>query len=73
MDDPNTVFKVQTSSDLPTSQIIAGMSEPLVKSDLITATQDAVDRGVFGAPTLFFGDEMFFDKDVLPDLERALG
>ena len=73
MDDPNTVFKVQTSADLPTSQIIAGMSEPLVKSALITATQDAVDRGVFGAPTLFVEDEMFFGKDTLPDLERALG
>ena len=73
MDDPNTVFKVLTSADLPASQIIAGMAEPLVKSALITATQDAVDRGVFGAPTPFVGDEMFFGKDALPDLERALG
>ena len=73
MDDPNTVSKVLTSADLPTSQIIAGMAEPLVKSALITATQEAVDRGVFSAPTLFVGDEMFFGKDALPDLERALG
>ena len=73
MDDPNTVFKVLTSADLPASQIIAGMAEPLVKSALITATQDAVDRGVFGAPTLFVEDEMFFGKDALSDLERALG
>ena len=73
MDDPNTVFKVLTSADLPASQIIAGMAEPLVKSALITATQDAVDRGVFGAPTLIVEDEMFFGKDALSDLERALG
>ena len=62
MDDPNTVSKVLTSADLPTSQIIAGMAEPLVKSALITATQEAVDRGVFSAPTLFVGDEMFLAK-----------
>ena len=62
MDDSNTVFKVRTSADLPTSQIIAGMAEPLVKSALITATQDAVNRGVFGAPTLFVGDEIFLAK-----------
>ena len=62
IDDPNKGFKVLISADLPASQIIAGMAEPLVKSALITATQDAVDRGVFGAPTLFVGDEMFLAK-----------
>jgi len=73
MDDPNKGFKVLTSADLPASQIIAGMAEPLVKSALITATQDAMDCGQCGAPTLSVGDEMFFGKDALLNLERALG
>ena len=73
IDDPNKGFKVLTSADLPASQIIAGMAEPLVKSALITATQDAMDCGQCGAPTLSVGDEMFFGNDALLNLERALG
>ena len=72
MDDPETIFEVLSSADLPAAEIIAGTQEPQIKSALIAATQEAVDRGVFGAPTLFVRGEMFFGKDSLPDLERAL-
>ena len=34
--------------------------------------ESSIENGVFGAPTLFVGGEMFFGKDALPDLERAL-
>jgi len=72
MDDPATIFEVLSSAGLPAAEIISSTQEPQIKSALIAATQDAVDRGVFGAPTLFVGGEMFFGKDALPDLERAL-
>jgi 2-hydroxychromene-2-carboxylate isomerase len=72
MDDPETIFEVLSSADLPAAEIIAGTQEPQIKSALIAATQDAVDRGAFGAPTLFVDSEMFFGKDALLDLERAL-
>ena len=35
-------------------------------------TQDAVDRGAFGSPTFFVGEEMFFGKDQLRDVEEAI-
>ena len=45
---------------------------PEVKAALIANTEDAVARGVFGIPTFFVGDEMFFGKDRLRDVEEAI-
>ena len=35
-------------------------------------TQEAIDRGVFGAPTYVFGGELFWGQDRLDFLDRAL-
>lgn len=43
-----------------------------VKAALRQVTEDAVGRGVFGAPTCFVGDEMFFGQDRLDFVEQAL-
>lgn len=43
-----------------------------VKAALRQATEGAVARGVFGAPTCFVGDEMFFGQDRLDFVEEAL-
>ena len=43
-----------------------------IKQALIKATQDAVDRGIFGVPTTFIGGVMHFGQDRLPWIERAL-
>ena len=47
-------------------------SQDSVKQALRLNTEEAVDRGAFGAPTFFVGDEIFFGIDHLSDLERAL-
>ena len=51
------------------------MSDPAVKQQLKDNTDEAVARGVFGAPTFFVGDQMFFGQDrlefVVPALDRA--
>lgn len=44
-----------------------------VKAALIQATEYAVSRGAFGAPTFFVGDEFFFGQDRLDWVEAALG
>ena len=44
-----------------------------VKTRLIDATDQAVKRGVFGAPTMFVGNEMFFGQDRLEFVREALG
>ncbi len=46
--------------------------EPAVKQALIDATDDAVTRGAFGIPTVWVGDEMFFGKERLAQIDEAL-
>lgn len=43
------------------------------KDKLRANTEEAVARGVFGAPAFFVGDELFFGHDRLDYVERALG
>ena len=43
-----------------------------IKDKLKANTQGAVDRGAFGIPTFFVGDEMFFGKDRLGLVEEEL-
>ena len=41
-----------------------------MKQELIRNTEASVARGAFGSPTFFVGDEMFFGKDQLRDVEE---
>ena len=43
-----------------------------IKQGLIKNTQDAVDRGTFGIPTMYVGDQMFFGKERLGQIEEEL-
>jgi 2-hydroxychromene-2-carboxylate isomerase len=43
-----------------------------VKGELLTNTQRSVERGTFGSPTFFVGDEMFFGKDRLRDVAEII-
>ena len=44
----------------------------MIKAKLISNTEEAVERGVFGIPTFFVNDEMFFGKDTLWQIEELL-
>ena len=43
-----------------------------VKARLLDNTTRSVERGTFGSPTFFVGDEIFFGKDRLRDVEEAI-
>ena len=50
------------------------MQDPEVKAKLISNTEAAAaERGVFGIPTFFVEDEMYFGKDNLWQVEEKLG
>lgn len=55
------------------AKLIAFAADPNVKADLVATTEAAVARGAFGIPTFFVGDEMFWGKERLSQLEAALG
>ena len=52
---------------------LALVADPEVKAALAANTEEAVRRGVFGAPTCFVGDDMFFGQDRLDFVREALG
>ncbi|CAG2147392.1 2-hydroxychromene-2-carboxylate isomerase [Cupriavidus numazuensis] len=53
-------------------QIEAWVSDPEIKAALKATTDEALQRGVFGAPTMFVGQEMFFGQDRLDFVREAL-
>ena len=72
MDDPQVARDAFLSSKIDYDRLFARAQESDVKNRLIQLTQNAVDRGAFGAPTFFVGNEMFFGKDQLRDVEEAI-
>jgi 2-hydroxychromene-2-carboxylate isomerase len=60
------------SSGIDIDKLIARAQQDDVKKKLIEDTTDAVNRGAFGSPTFFVGQEMFFGKDQLRDVEELI-
>ena len=54
------------------TQVQAWLEDEKVKSELKAVTQEAIDRGVFGTPTWFVADEMYWGVDHLHFVEAAL-
>ncbi len=72
MDDPEVVRRVLEAAGLDAAGLIAATSDPEVKAELAANTEAAVARGVFGIPTFFVGNEMFFGKERLGQVEEAV-
>jgi 2-hydroxychromene-2-carboxylate isomerase len=47
-------------------------NSPEIKAELVANTEAAVARGVFGIPTFFVGDEMFFGKERIAQIVEML-
>jgi 2-hydroxychromene-2-carboxylate isomerase len=72
MDDPAVARAALEESGLDGARLLAMTQEPAVKDRLLANTQRSVERGAFGSPTFFVGDEMFFGKDRLRDVEEEI-
>jgi len=72
MDDPAVARAALDESGLDGARLIAMTQEPAVKDRLLANTQKSVDRGAFGSPTFFVGEEIFFGKDRLRDVEEEI-
>lgn len=70
--DPSVLREVLENAGFNVEQVMETMTEPAYKQALILATTDAAERGVFGAPTMFMGSEIYFGQDRLDWIERAL-
>ena len=72
LDDAAGIAEVVERAGLDARALAAGAETPEVKSALRATTDEAVARGVFGAPSFFVAGELFFGNDRLGLVERAL-
>jgi 2-hydroxychromene-2-carboxylate isomerase len=72
MGDPEIVAKVLTDAGLDAGALMTRAQTDEVKGILMGNTTAAADRGAFGIPTFFVGDEIFFGKERLGQVEEAL-
>ena len=72
MDDLEVAIKALTASGIDATKLFARAQEPDVKAKLIENTQNAVERGAFGSPTFFVGNEIFFGKEQLREVEELV-
>jgi 2-hydroxychromene-2-carboxylate isomerase len=72
LDDIAVWQDVLRESGLDAEQFGQLVQDPEVKEQLFNNTQRSVERGTFGSPTFFVGDEIFFGKDRLRDVEEVI-
>ena len=70
--DPAVLTNVLNEAGLDGDAIVAATQDQTIKDKLKEATQAAVDRGAFGLPTMFLGDDMYFGKDRVWMIEKKL-
>ena len=72
LDDPSTVASVLSGNGFDPVEVLALTADEEVKAALKENTERAVQRGVFGAPSMFVGDQLFFGQDRLDFVIEAL-
>ena len=72
MGDPEVVARVLSAAGLDADSLMALSQDPEVKAELARSTEEAVERGAFGAPTLYLEGAMYFGQDRLDFVEEAL-
>ena len=60
------------AADLNGQEIIEATKVKEIKDALVANTEDAIKRGVFGVPTFFVDNEMFFGQDRIQFIEVIL-
>ena len=72
LDDPAVLKAALIESSLPADRLFEAAQSQPVKDALMANTQRAVERGTFGSPTFFVGDDIYFGKDRLREVEEAI-
>ena len=72
LNEPDVIGQVLSDAGLDPAELMNRIGQQTVKDQLIANTEEAVNRGVFGAPTFFVGDQMFFGQDRLDFVTEAL-
>jgi 2-hydroxychromene-2-carboxylate isomerase/mannose-6-phosphate isomerase-like protein (cupin superfamily) len=72
LDDPAVLRAALAESGFDADRFAELVQDPKIKAQLLENTERSVARGTFGSPTFFVGDEIFFGKDRLRDVEEMI-
>lgn len=72
MDDPDEIATVLREAGLDGPALLARAQDAEVKARLAANTQSAFERGAFGSPSFFVGDQLFFGKDRLTEVVEEI-
>ena len=72
LNDPEVVERVLREAHFDPAELLQLANEQTTKDKLKDVTTQAVERGVFGAPTFFVGEQMFWGQDRIEQLKLAL-
>lgn len=72
MDDPDEIAAVLRDAGLDGPALLARAQDHEVKARLAANTQSAFERGAFGSPSFYVGDQLFFGKDRLREVEEEI-
>lgn len=72
MADDAVILEVLNAAGLDAAALLAAAQQPEIKARLLENTQRSHDRGAFGSPTFFVGDEIYFGKDRLREVEEEI-
>ena len=70
--DPAVLAEVLAAAGFDPQQLLGLIAEQAIKDALKANTDEAIKRGVFGAPSMFVGNELFFGQDRLDFVREAL-
>ena len=71
LSDPAVIREMLDTNGFEPDRLLERSQSPEVKQELLRNTEASVARGTFGSPTFFVGDDIFFGKDQLRDVEAA--
>jgi len=72
LNEPQLTADILKAGGFDPAEIDRLTQDPEIKAALKATTEEAVKRGVFGAPTIFVGDQMFFGQDRMDFVREAL-
>lgn len=72
LDQAAEVARVLGAAGFDGAEFMALVGNPEVKAALMANTEEAVARGVFGAPSFFVGGDLYFGQDRLDFVREAL-
>ncbi|MWL90096.1 2-hydroxychromene-2-carboxylate isomerase [Cupriavidus sp. SW-Y-13] len=72
LNDPNEIGKVLVAAGFDPREALAMLDDPEVKAGLKQATEEAVARGIFGAPSFVVDEELYWGNDRLLFVEERL-